>query len=157
MSLTHSTPQGCEFKEERFTDVVDDLMNICIEGFIEHNFLNIPFSPDLNRYKNLSDAGLIKTYTMRDQSSQILGFSIFSLYTHSYSSVTRYAVQDIIYVTPSKRGPSAVKFITWIDKQLQLLGANVVLYSVNKDKDFGRLLEKIGCSLTSYVYTKVNL
>lgn len=144
------------FLEEPFDTVIDDLKDIFIDCFNEVGPFKTEFNPDLLRYKNISDQGMLKIYTIRNKSNTVIAVAVFAIYTHSYARHVTQAVQDVIYVKPEHRGILSAKFILWIDQQLHNAGANVVLYSVKPEYDFSRLLVKIGCRLTNLMYVKTN-
>jgi GNAT superfamily N-acetyltransferase len=141
------------FTTEKVTDqLVEDLLPLLrmhYEEIAHHK--DIKLEPDFEKYKAMSDLGAIRVYTARDEQNNAAGYAVFFVNTNIHYSLSKQAVQDIIYIDPKRRG-FGLKFIDWCDRQLRDEGVQMVYHHVKAKHNFGPLLERIGYELIDHIY-----
>ena len=101
------------------------------------------FQPDREKYEAFENVGAVHLFTARAR-GELAGYSIFTVIpSHRYYPRLSFAEQDILYLAPKYRGLEAMRFIRWVDVQLQAQGIQVAIRHVSVRKDYGPLLERL--------------
>jgi len=146
-----------KFQEEIFTDLQDEVYDLLQIHYKEvAHYLDIPLEPDWETYKKLESIGNLATYTVRDFSNTLIGYSVFFLRHNIHYKSSYQAVQDIIYVDPNYRKSGiGSELIEYCDQMLADKGVQVVYHHVKQSKNFGpKILEPQGYELIDLIYGK---
>lgn len=115
------------FKRERAQDVWQEMMPLMQKHWEEiAHYKDIPLDPDLETYFKMEDAGILRVFTAREDDGKLVGYAVYFIKHNLHYKSSLQALQDIIYVDPSKRGIFSPKFILWTEMQLASYGVQVV-------------------------------
>ena len=65
---------------------------------------DIPLKPDIERYLELDLKEVTRTYTARDSSNVLTGYSVFIVSRNLHYITSVQAIQDVLYINPARRG-----------------------------------------------------
>jgi len=90
---------------EKFADFMEEFDQLCKQHWHEvaRNREIIPLSPDYNQYLKLDEMGMLCCSTARDK-GKLIGYCINIITPHMHYSKTIFALNDLLFVTRSKRG-----------------------------------------------------
>lgn len=115
------------------------------------HFQDIPLRPDWEFYLS---AKTIRVFTAR-QFGELVGYAVFFVSANKHYTTSLQAVQDILYVHPSKRGTLlGVRLISYCDAALRDCGVQVVYQHVKRAHDFGPLLRRLGYEEVDTIWAK---
>lgn len=117
------------------------------------HFRDIELSPDYERYQRLEDSGALRIYTVRLESSKLIGYAVFLVSPNLHYKESLQAAQDVLFVHPHYRGQGG-KFILWCDKQLEKEGVQLVTQHIKAAHDFGAMLMRLGYEKIDIIYGK---
>lgn len=117
------------------------------------HFKDIELDPDWEQYERIEQAGALRVYIARGPEGDIVGYAVYFLRHNFHYKNSYQALQDILFIDPSKRGFGA-KFILWCDKQLKEEGVQVAYHHVKQAHNFGPMLERIGYRLVDLIYAR---
>lgn len=117
------------------------------------HYPDIELDPEFETYLNLDKAGVLRTFTARDEMGLLTGYALFFVRANIHYKSSIQAVQDVLYVDKTRRGFGA-KFIFWCDEQLALEGVQAVYHHVKQAHNFGPILLRMGYSLVDLIYSK---
>lgn len=142
-------------REGFYDDLVDEIKPLLKLHYTEIAYYkDIPLNPDYELYRNAHKNGILRIYTARDNNI-LAGYAIFFVRPAPNYNDSLQAVQDILFIEPSKRkGTLGIKFIRWCDDQLRASGVQVVYHHVKMLMDFGSILERQGYECLEKVYAK---
>ena len=112
--------------------------------------ITIPLAPDYEQYLK---SKMVKSYSVRDGDGKLVGYSVYVLKSHPHYKNSLWAVQDIIYIDPARRG-YGMFLIKWCDEQLKLLGVQVVSHHVKVSNDWSKALIRMGYDFQDKILTK---
>lgn len=142
------------FKREAASDILDEVAPLLMAHFKEvGHHQDIKLNPDLSAYANLEKLGLIRTYTVRQEDGELVGYAVYFVKHHIHYRDSLQAIQDVIYVRPGNRGMGG-RFIKWCDEELRKDGVQVVHQHIKAAHNFGPMLERMGYELVDYLYQK---
>ena len=97
----------------------DELVPLIAGHHLEiSRFKDLELRPDWESYSKLSDAGVLRTYTARDN-GKLVGYAIFVVQKHPHFSGSTQASEDLLYLEPSMRlGRIGLDFLKWCDQEL---------------------------------------
>lgn len=143
-----------EFSRESFGDCLNEAVDLIALNQVETGVLPFDeFELDVDKYMILESQDMLRLYTAR-RNGMLVGYSVFFIVNHPHYKKRMFALQDVLYMHPSYRGVGAVKFIMWIDEQLEDEQAiEYVIRQVSKKKDYSKTLERLGYNEmeTSYI------
>lgn len=142
------------FARERLIDCWDELQILASAHYDEiGHYKDIFLDPDKSTYFSIEAANKLALFTARDEVGGLIGYNAFfiSQSLHHKSSVQ--ALQDLIYIDKNHRGFGS-KFIEWCDKQLQVMGVQVVMQCLKAKHNHSKILERQGYELLDLVYSK---
>ena len=167
------------YQVEKYNDVIDEI----IPMFHAH-YLEIatdqeikPLDPDLDRYQELEDLGMLRIFTARDQpkvvtdylrdtskkiqdktgipatlratTGPLIGYFNSFVMKHIHYQQTTIALNDIMYVEPAHRGGTVgYRLVKLAKADLKNLGADILIIHMKCDYPFRPLLTKLGFHLT---------
>jgi GNAT superfamily N-acetyltransferase len=142
------------FAQEPFSEAVTEAIPLFYDHWREIDAnQDIPLAPDFVQYANLDTAGLLRSFTVRDASNQLVGYANFFVQFGLHNRDSLRAFQDLIYIRPEHRG-NGHRFIAWIDEQLKAEGVQVVYHLVSAAVDFGPTLTRLGYEFHETVYSR---
>lgn len=116
---------------------------------------DIKLKVDRARYLAMEQAGATRTYTVRDESSKLVGYAVFFLVYNAHYADSYQALQDVIFLLPEYRKHYfGARFIDWCDTQLRGEGAQLSMHHVKVAHNFGPLLERLGYELVDLIYAR---
>jgi hypothetical protein len=134
------------YQVETFDQVVPDiheLIKLHYDEIALHKEA-IPLDPDWDRYKNLENLDMLFIATVRDE-GKLVGYSVFFITRHMHYNSTLMASNDILYLHPDYRhGMSGIKLIKFSESQLKKLNVTKVLWHIKFQKDFRKILYRMG-------------
>lgn len=140
-----------KYQLEKLEDIYDEILPILKEHYLEiAHYKDIKFEPNISEYYRLEDIGIIKIYTVREE-SELIGYAVFIIKSHLHYKSSLTAGQDILYIKKEKRGFGR-DFINWCDGELKKLGVQVVYQHVKANHDFGSMLETLDYKLVDKLY-----
>lgn len=142
-----------QFNTEKFCNVWDELLPVMRMMGKEVGCKGLLVNPKLEFYQNLQDNDLFKLYLARNQSGEIIGFSMFAIFNHHHYGEV-FAHQDAFYVLPSHRGIASIKFFKFVDKDLENCGIKYILRHSVPEADWSRTLERFGYKEKERVYLR---
>lgn len=140
---------------ERLQDWFDEGMPLFEKHYKEvSHYQDIPLDINREQYFAIENAGVVRTYTARED-GKLIGYAIYFLKPNIRYQTSLQAVQDVLFVDPDHRGIGR-RLIKYADDQLKLEGVQVVYHHVkNKPElNFGPLLERMGYELVDLIYAK---
>jgi len=143
-----------EFKREKVQATFAELPPLLEIHYKEiSHYPDIALDPDWDQYAAVEEAGALRTFTIRTEEKELVGYAIYFVRKNIHYKSSLQAVQDIIFLHPKYRGRGA-KFIKWCDEQLKAEGVQVVYHHVKEKHNFGPLLERQGYELIDLIYGK---
>lgn len=114
---------------------LDDLIHLNWEEIeIEHE--RVPLDVNWPEYRKMEKAGVLRPFFMR-QGDRLIGYSVFFVTCPLHHGLTKWAINDLIYLAPEhRRGWAGVRLIREPERALRDLGVQVISYQV---KTSGRL------------------
>lgn len=134
-------------------DEIEDIGRTHWEETMEYYRGKQPYAPSFERYNAYDKAGWLKTFTGRDE-GKLVGYSLMYL-VPSMHTQSMIATEDTIFLLPEyRRGRNGLRFYQYIEDELSKLGATEFIVTAKPDTVACRILERIGCSLINYQYSK---
>lgn len=115
-------------------------------------FDDIPLSINWARFIKMEELGILKLFTVREE-NVLVGYASFIITKGLEYSNTVEASMNNIFIHPAYRG-SGTKFISWCEKQVKELGADVIYHHVKAKNDYGVLLKRLGYDIININYAK---
>ena len=110
---------------------------------------------DWDRYSELDAAGKLATFIAK-KGDHIVGYAVFVVQTHIHYADALVAANSAVYVAPEARaGRVVLNLLRFAELGLHAQGVRKVYYHVKREKDFGRLLERIGYLDSERMFAKV--
>lgn len=136
-----------EFIEEWTPLLVQHKEEICLHE-------DFDYAPAWGTYKRMSEMGMLKLYTAREE-GRLIGYTLFQVAPNLHYSMVLHAVQDVVYLHPDYRGKLVgVKLIKYSDDKLRGFGVKLVSQHVKCNNDFGPMLERIGYVQAEKIYER---
>ncbi len=149
MSLTFHTERVDEFMSEALP-----LLRRHYEE-IAWNKDKIPFNPDVERYRWLEAANMLRIYTARED-GVLVGYAVFCVTQMlHYQDVTQ-AQNDVVYVDPSRRGAMIGQKLLrdYAEGALKREGVQVVTLHIKVKHDWSKLAQRWGYETTDLLMQK---
>jgi hypothetical protein len=109
--------------------------------------------PDWKGYESCDAMSSLIIFTAREE-GLLIGYNVFFLHNSFHYKGLSVANQDLIYISPERRGFGKY-FIYWCDERLKELGVKRLYYHVKADKDFGdKILVPMKYKLIDHVYER---
>ena len=142
------------FKQEKAQECFDEALPLLKEHWEEiAHFKDIPLEPDYEFYAAAENAGILRTYTARNEEGILVGYAVYVVRNNIHYKSSIQALQDILFISKSYRGMGG-RFILWCDEQLKADGVQAVYHHVKTAHNFGRLLERLGYNLVDLIYCR---
>jgi GNAT superfamily N-acetyltransferase len=126
-----------------------------------------PFIPDLDKYRAMESAGMLRIFTARDtlqgsvkllghERGRLVAYFVSFVMKHMHYSETTMAINDIMYVDPTHRGSTVgYRLIKLAALDLKNLGADILIIHMKCDYPFRSLLTKLNFHLTEENWERV--
>lgn len=115
----------------------------------------IPLDPNFEQYRAMEAAGNLVILTAREAGA-LIGYSIFFLIRHPHYQSTVFAMNDILFVTPAKRGGRAgLRLIRESERVMRERGASKISWHIKAMHDFSPLLHRIGYATEEIILAKL--
>lgn len=102
------------------------------------------FDPHRESYEALEKIGILRVFSARE-AVVLVGYAVFIVSpTHMHYPKTCWAMQDVLYVDPSRRGVMPVRFLKWQDGELRSDGVDLIYRHNTLHRDYSRLLLHLG-------------
>jgi hypothetical protein len=143
------------FQKESFTEeLFEEAYPLLFQHWREiAHYQDIPLDPNLEGYMAANEAGGLRVYTARDNEGVLVGYAVFIVRRNLHYSSSLQAIQDILYIAPTRRGLGGY-FIHWCDDRLKEEGVQVVYHHVKEAHNFGALMERLGYELVDHIYAR---
>lgn len=142
------------FQKETAAGIFDEAMPLLQLHWEEiAHYKDIPLKPNRDLYEGLCTAGVLRTFTARDEGNALVGYAVFFVRANPHYVSSIQAVQDVLFIHPEKRGFGA-KFILWCDRELKKENVQVVYHHVKEAHDFGPMLKRMGYKLVDLIYAR---
>lgn len=140
-------------REPLSIELLDEMLPLLVKHYKEiAHYQDIPLEPDYDSYIRMEEMDMVRAYTARDEGG-LIGYAVFLVRSNIHYKSSKQAVQDVLYIDPSKRG-FGYKFIMWCDLQLKADAVQVVYHHAKTEHNFGPLLEKQGYKLIDLIFGK---
>jgi hypothetical protein len=101
------------------------------------------FEPNVEHYFTLDRAGVLKTFSMRNEAQELVGYAVYVVTPSQLYPGKIAAQQDLLYVTPAYRGRFAYDFVGWMDEKLRGEQVDYVVRSVTIRADYSKMLQSM--------------
>ncbi|MDE2105175.1 MAG: GNAT family N-acetyltransferase [Patescibacteria group bacterium] len=147
-------------KRESYAEVIDDIRPLLERHWkeIARNQEKIPLDPDYSRYQALDAKGMLFIFTAKDE-GEFVGYAIYFIGPHVHYKSHKWAISDIFWVKPERRGVMIGKrLFTLAEQTLKEAGASV-MHTTSKiaHPEASRLLVHLGHTLIEYGHAKLLL
>ena len=149
-------PVTCVFAIERLTQSVwDEIVPLLRAHWREvAHFKDIALEPSRPFYDAVQDSGRARFFTTRDEAGSLTGYAMFFVQPNPHYASSVQAVNDVVFLDRSMRGMTGWKFLKYCDAQLEAEGVDAIYWHVKAFKDFGPILERMGCALVDQIYAR---
>lgn len=143
------------FQREEYETCFEDIKVLAKEAWAEvgHGGLqNRTPAPDSEMYKRLAEKKMVFAVTAREEGVLVGYCSVFLTDLIQHQGVKQ-AFCDSLYLRKENRGRLGMVFLKEVVVIAKAAGAANMDFHVTIKKNFGKVLEKIGFSLTSFTYS----
>lgn len=149
---------GITIKLERISDSIESefwpLLEMHREELTTDKGLMI-LSPDVERYRQLEDAGVLVALVMR-LDGKAIGYSVNFLSQHLHYSAMRYAHNDVLFLHPDYRsGDLGRVLIEATENVASEHGAQLMLWHAKPGTALERILPRWGYRVQDVLFSKV--
>jgi GNAT superfamily N-acetyltransferase len=135
-------------------DELSELVKLHYEEVALHKE-NVPLAPMWERYSHLEAADAFVLYTAR-MDGKLIGYSAFFINRHMHYGDTVMAHNDVIFMHPDhRRGVAGIKLIKFCEQQLRDSGVVKITWHVKTNKDWKKILERMGYVAEDIIMGKV--
>jgi GNAT superfamily N-acetyltransferase len=114
-----------------------------------------PLDPDWDHYEKLTNAGLIRTITVRNE-KELIGYMVFFVRPHNHYKTCKTAFEDLYFVKPEyRKGRVGIKMFQYAEEALKRIGVNRIVVHTKIHSDNSRLLEYLDYHQTDKLFTKI--
>lgn len=142
---------------ETFGAIKDELMTLWGPHYLEvaEDKERIPLDPDWEKYAVLSLRGSLAIVTARD-GGELVGYVFAVVDTHLHYRSTRFAMLDLYYLRPDKRGGRTfVRMLCRMEEFLKKVRVVKVIGNTKLAHDQGRVFEALGWREAERIFVKV--
>ena len=139
-----------DYQVELLRDVFDEMEPLFKPHYDEiAHFKDIPMNVNKEEYLAIEDKGLLKLFTVRDN-SELVGYNIFFVKNNIRYSGSKQAVQDVVFIRKDKRGQGRA-FLKWCDEKLKNDGVDAVYHHMKASSDWSKILVERGYELVDQI------
>ncbi len=143
-------------KEEKLETCLEEMKPLLDKHWEEVSWYKdeVNFNPDYDKYYQIEKLGMLHVVTVRDD-GELVGYNINFINAHLHYSDHKYAVNDIIFLSPEYRsGWNAKGMLDFTEECLKELGVSVVTVHMKTDHPFKSLMERTNFKQQEYIYSK---
>jgi len=141
------------YATEKLKDIIEELKPLFVKHWQEiAHYKDIELNPDYDKYQMMEEKGLLKIFTLRDN-SDLIGYAVFVITFHPHYKQSLQAIEDIIFIDPARRGVGKA-FIKWCDEQLKVLDVQEVVHHIKFAHDWSLVLVEMGYEKTEMRLSK---
>lgn len=112
------------------------------------------FVLDGDGYDALDDVNRLLCCTVRDD-GVLVGYCVIVQGADRHRGGSVVAVVDVVYISPTwRKGLLAMRFLRYVDNLLRELGVPEVLHQASVKRDLGPLLERMGYTAVTTMYSR---
>ena len=144
------------YSREQFDAVYEEGLPLLEAHYREiSQYLDIPLTPDVERYRQLEANGVLRIYTVRAD-GRLVGYAVFAVSRNPHYTTCLQAAQDILFVDQTfRKGRLGIKLIQFSEEQLRSEGVQVVYHHVKVlHPALGSLLQHMGYEHVEQIYAK---
>lgn len=143
------------FQRETIEKVFDEALELAKMNLDETGFNGLEGAMP-NREKYLQIEKVIPTFAFTARNNgELIGYALFLVLEHVHYAGKFTANQENLYVRKDFRGIPAVRFMHWIDEQLESdPSIDYIVKVVSVRNDYSRVLDRMGYEMTERSYTK---
>lgn len=133
--------------ESHSDELIDELKPLIKRHYdeIALNKEDVPLDPDWDQYKALGDAGRMLVVCVRNENSELIGYSVFFLAHHIHYKQTLVANNDVLYLAPEHRNSKVgLRLIKDSETACRARGVNKIIWHVKFAHDFRDILYRLG-------------
>lgn len=143
------------FLSESLDTAWDEAVPLMRDNYEETGVWLGEFNPDREKLKRMEDAGFVRTFTARDN-GKLVGYQVFFVLFGINCPKALLATSHVVYVAKSHRGPTAIRFIKWVDQQLMIEGATSITRQSSIHRDLGKLYTRLHYHKVEESWLRVN-
>ena len=114
-----------------------------------------PYEPNYEAYRNLANAGMLRTITCRAD-GELIGYIIFIVTPHLHYKSCITASEDVYFIKKEyRKGRIGIKLFQYAEKVLKDRGINRIVLHTKVHLDNSRLFEYLDYKQTDKIYTKI--
>ena len=123
-------------------------------------YRDIPLAPDFATYAASVEAGIIRVYTAREQSSSyygqcpLVGYALWFVRPSPHYRGSVQAVSDVVFLDKDCRGFTGIKFLKYMDTMLAAEGVQVAYHHLKAAHDWSAILKRMGYSVQDLILAK---
>lgn len=143
------------FQIEDYMVVEPELQAIYPEHYEELTVSkNFPLDPDYERYRKMSQMGILKLYTCRDD-GVLIGYVVMVVGPGLHYKTCMVAHEDLYYLKKDyRKGRLGIKMFQYVEEELKKIGIDRVVMGTKVYSDNSRLFEYLGYRFYEKLYTK---
>lgn len=139
-----------KFSIESLDECIAEIVPLLRVHYAEVSFVHqnrdapIPLDLDIDAYRSLETAGILRGYTAR-KDGELIGYAAFVVSpSNLHHKGLRYASLDVLSVVPKWRGLTGSRLMAYAERQLKSEGVQMVTIAVPKVCDWTPLAERWG-------------
>lgn len=145
-----------QYNEEQIKDIRNELEPLIIEHWKEIAIHQdkIKLNPDWEKYELISDLGILRCFTAREN-GRLIGYFIVFAQPHLHYVDHVFASNDVIYIDKKYRSTGVgANMILHVEKELKQSGVSVLVVNMKCHAPFDPLMEGLGFTNIERVYSK---
>lgn len=146
-----------EIREIRGTDHIHEMWDLLLlhgDELNKHKHLMSQVHPDVSRYANMEDLGMIITLALYHE-EKIVGYSVCAIIDNMHFANLKVGINELLFLHPEyRKGSWGVRLIKAMERAAADRGAKMILFSGRNDTTFSELMPKIGYEIEDVVFSK---
>ncbi len=113
------------------------------------------YDPDWEKYVTLNEMDLLRLFTVRSRSGQLLGYVTFFVSTTLHSRKTLQALHDSMFILKAHRKEGAAReLLEFAEYELKNEGVQIMIMMVMCHRDYSSTLKLLGFNQTEMTFIK---
>ena len=115
----------------------------------------MPYDPDWDKYMQLGDMELLRIFTLRSDSGELMGYITFLVSTTLHSRSTLQALHDSFFILKARRKSHAARdLLQYAEKSLTFDGIEMIIMMVMLHRDYSSTLTELGYHQSEMAFIK---